>query len=311
MTQIVSINDIKKIVSVLKKGGVIAYPTETAYGLGADATNSKAVAKIFKLKKRKSKPVLVLVHNEKMVHKHFKLNKVAEKLMKKLLPGPLTLVCDKKNLPDIIGKDSHGFRISSNNFVKKLVKAFGKPIISTSANISGKPTLYRIDDVKKQFYGNLDIIVDGGDLKKRKLSTVFDTRKLEVIRKGVVDQKKIFKNITKVLCGGCFNKSHKGHEYFLKKAKSYGDYLVVLISNDHRNKRKYGKGFVSAATRKKNIEKFGIADKVLIGNKGSMFKILDKEKPNIVVLGHDQKQIPKNIVSKYKLKVVRIDRLRV
>ena len=91
--------------------------------------------------------------------------------------------------------------------------------------------------------------------------------------------------MTKVLCGGCFNKVHKGHKYFLKKCKSFGNKLVVVIANDTHNKKPYA---VNQNKRKKNIEKLKIADKVIIGHPKNMKKTVEKEKPDIICLGYDQ-----------------------
>lgn len=308
-TKIVNTTQIKEIVKVLHKGGIIIYPTETSYGIGCDATNEKAVKKIYRIKGRnRKKPLITLVQNEKMAEKYIKLNKIAKILCKKFYNTPLTLVCDSKDLPNVSGENS--FRISSNKFVKTLFNVYRKPLISTSANISGNPPIFKIDEVKA-FDGKVDLIVDGGNLKGKTLSTVFDTRSLEVLREGSLSNKEIFDSISSriVICGGCFNKAHKGHEYFLKYAKSKGDYLIAVVSNDKRNREKYGSKAVSAEKRMKNIDKFKIADKVIIGNEGSIFDILKEERAGIAVLGYDQKEIPKNIIKKYGLKVFRAPKL--
>ncbi len=309
-TQLINKRHIKKICNVLRKGGIIIYPTETSYGIGCDATNKKAIKKIYDIKNRdRNKPLITLVQNEKMAEKYIKLNKVSRKLLKKFSNRPLTLVCDSKLLPNILGENS--FRISSDKFVQKLIRSYKKPITSTSANISGSEALFKIAQVKKVFGGKVDLIVDGGTLKKKKLSTVFDTRSLKVLRKGAISSKEIYETISKsiVICGGCFNIAHKGHEYFLKKAKSKGDYLIVVVSNDKRNREKYGKYAKSALVRKIAIENLWIADKVVVGDKGNIFNIIKKEKAGIVVLGYDQKNVPKDVKKKYNLKISRIDKL--
>jgi FAD synthetase len=112
------------------------------------------------------------------------------------------------------------------------------------------------------------------------------------------------KGMKKVLAGGRFNKFHIGHEYFLKKAKSFGDHLVVIIANDVHNK----KGKISAAERKSNIEKLSIADNVRIGYSDSFVKSVEEERPDIIALGYDQK-LPEDTVyfaDKKKIKIVRI-----
>jgi FAD synthetase len=93
----------------------------------------------------------------------------------------------------------------------------------------------------------------------------------------------------KVLVGGVFNIVHLGHVFFLKKAKDMGDYLIVVIANDKTARRTKRYAVHSQNERKKNIEKLGIADKVLIGDESDFMKVVRKEKPDIIVLGHDQK----------------------
>jgi cytidyltransferase-like protein len=107
----------------------------------------------------------------------------------------------------------------------------------------------------------------------------------------------------RVLCGGHFRKIHGGHIYFLKKAKSFGDYLIVVISNDKLHLKKYRGDFIPAQRRKKNLEKIKIADEVVIGaNPVDYNEIIKKFKPDIVVLGYDQ-NIKLNIP---KLKILRV-----
>ena len=101
----------------------------------------------------------------------------------------------------------------------------------------------------------------------------------------------------KVLAGGCFNKIHKGHIYFLNKTKELG-YLIVVLTNDKNNKKPYA---IKATKRKKNLEKLKIADKIVIGHANDYSKIVKREKPQIIALGYDQK-LPKGI----KVKTVRI-----
>lgn len=113
---------------------------------------------------------------------------------------------------------------------------------------------------------------------------------------------------TKVLCGGTFNRIHEGHVYFLKKAKALGNELVVIVANDSHNKKPYA---VPQEKRKHEIEKLGIADKVLIGDPDKFVGVVEEEKPQIIALGYDQ-ALPKDVGKKIqgmKIKVVRIKRL--
>ncbi|MFH0836557.1 MAG: L-threonylcarbamoyladenylate synthase [Candidatus Aenigmatarchaeota archaeon] len=324
--------NISKTIKILEKGGIIIYPTETCYGIGADATNQKAINKIYEMKKREKKPLIILVSSKKMAEKYIQLNKPA-KLLIKLMPGPLTLIARnknnitkplKKNVGNglVIYQDTIAFRISSHGFVKKLFKYWKKPLVSTSANLSGNPEPYNIKDIDKEIIKNADIVINkmsefdkdsaiNRKPKRTKPSTIFNTLTLEIVRKGPVSEtliKNTLKNkIKKILCGGCFNHIHKGHIYFLKKSKSLGDHLTVVISNNTRNEKKYGTEAIDATERKKAIEKLGIADKVIIGHNGNILKTLKKEQPNIISLGYDQPELPKHIKKKYK--ILRINKL--
>jgi len=107
-----------------------------------------------------------------------------------------------------------------------------------------------------------------------------------------------------VLCGGCFNKIHEGHVYFLNEAKKLGNFLVVVVANDRLNKKKYGARALPAKKRKANIEKLGIADKVVIGREKHFGKALEDYKPDVIALGFDQ-----SMPVKTKIKVTRIRKL--
>jgi len=180
---------LEKCVEVLKKGGILIYPTETSYGIGADATNGKTMENIIKLKNRpQEKKVSIAVSDTEMAKKYLEITKDVEKLVKAFMPGPITLLVKSKY-------GTEGFRIPDNEFVLNLIRAFGKPITATSANISGKPPLYRISEVIRAFKGKVDIIIDGGDLSERRPSTVFNVEKKEIKREGPVTLEQIMKVI--------------------------------------------------------------------------------------------------------------------
>ena len=189
-TEILKINNstIVKAVHVLSKGGIIIYPTETVYGIGADATNDKAVKKVIDVKKRlPSKHIIVAVSDLKMAKKYAVVTKKAEILAKKFMPGPLTLVVESKSRP----ARKIRFRIPDNKFVLSIIRKFGKLITTTSANISGRENLYKIKDIIKSFDGKVDMIIDAGNIPKRKPSTVFDVLEGKVVREGSISEKKI------------------------------------------------------------------------------------------------------------------------
>jgi FAD synthetase len=110
----------------------------------------------------------------------------------------------------------------------------------------------------------------------------------------------------KVLAGGCFNSIHPGHVQFLKKAKSLGDFLVVVIAHDEHNKKPYA---IPANQRKAALEKLGIADKIVIGDADDFSRVILAEKPQIIALGYDQELLEKTIevARQLKINVVRIE----
>lgn len=134
---------IEKVVETLKKGGVIAYPTDTVYGLGANALDEKAVRKVFEIKKRDfRKPISIIVRDLEMAKKVASFGNDTEKILKKILPGPVTVVLYKKKiLPDILtgGSKKVGLRIPDCEFTRTLMEKLDFPITTTSANISGEP----------------------------------------------------------------------------------------------------------------------------------------------------------------------------
>ena len=183
-------NAIPLAVDVLKSNGIIIYPTETSYGIGVDATKSKTVRKIFKIKVReRDKPISIIVSSLDMAKRHVIIDALTRRLAKKFMPGPLTLISRKKNLPDILSKNTIAWRIPSHPFALALVKKFGKPVTATSANKSGKPQMYKINDVIKSFPGSVDLIIDAGNLPRRRPSTVFDASNKKVLRKGPVKER--------------------------------------------------------------------------------------------------------------------------
>jgi len=198
---------IKKAISILKQGGVIVYPTETAYGLGADFLNAKAVNKIYQIKGRNyAKPLSVIVSSIRMAREYVKFDQESLQLAKKYWPGALTLVLpvasyalrvlNKKQsslgfISKIEDQRTVGLRISSNKLATAIVRKFGRPITSTSANISGKGECFSAQEVIRQFrYRKYqpDLMIDAGRLPKKIMSTVVQVidGQVKVLRKGKI-----------------------------------------------------------------------------------------------------------------------------
>ena len=190
-TKITKITDKKivgKAVSVLEKGGLIVYPTETLYGLGADATNDKAVRKLLTIKKRNpSKKMSIAFRDIRMAKKYLIVTAKAANLAKAFMPGPLSLELETKSTP----RRKAGLRIPDNKTILKIIRKLDRPITSTSANISGKENSYKIREIIRLFDGKVDMIIDAGNMPKRKASTVYDPSDGRIIREGPISRKQI------------------------------------------------------------------------------------------------------------------------
>ena len=155
-------DDIKKAVEVMRKGGVILYPTDTVWGIGCDATNPEAVAKVYKIKHRDdSKAMICLVDSDIRMQKYVRdVPEVAWNLME-LATKPTTVILDNAtNLaPNLIAEDgSIAMRITSEAFSKELCYRFQKPIVSTSANISGEPAAQNYRDISPEILDAVDYV---------------------------------------------------------------------------------------------------------------------------------------------------------
>ena len=183
--------DIYKSLEVLKSGGVILYPTDTLWGIGCDATNEKAVNKIYALKKREdSKSMIVLVANDAMLNKHVvEVPELAWDIVD-LATNPTTVVYPKaKQLAkNAIATDgSIAIRIVKEGFCNQLVYKFNRPIISTSANISDKPTPKTFQEISSEIINGVDYVVnqrfDTGTRKASSIIKIGLAGEIAVIRK--------------------------------------------------------------------------------------------------------------------------------
>lgn len=157
---------INQVVELLRKGGVIAYPTDTLFGIGCDIMNKKAIAKVYQIKQRpKNKPFSFICSDLKNISQYAKVSNYAYKTMKRLLPGPYTFILDGSNqVPKMMltKRKTAGIRVPNNAICTALVDALGNPIISTTAatpdgELFNEPWL--IDD---HFSKQIDLVIDGG-----------------------------------------------------------------------------------------------------------------------------------------------------
>ncbi|UCE06305.1 MAG: threonylcarbamoyl-AMP synthase [bacterium] len=192
------LNLVQKAADIILNNGVIGYPTETVYGLGANALNDVAVEKVFQLKRReRNKPILIISSDIEQVKKLiFSFPVTAEILAKHFWPGPITMVFKAtSNLPERLlgGSLRIGIRIPDNKICLELLRRCGVPITSTSANISGQKNPISAQEVSKNFGDKLDLIIDGGRSPSRVPSTVVavDNDRITLIREGAIPKQQI------------------------------------------------------------------------------------------------------------------------
>ena len=183
----------KEAVEVIKMGGIVIAPTDTVYGIIADALNEKAVEKIYEIKKRKkTNPLSILVSNKDMLKKVVKkVSFEEEKIINKFFPGAITLIFEKnEQIPDIVtsGLDTVGIRMPNDKFLLKAIELLGSPIVATSLNLAGEESKTNLDNISQEILNNVDYVIDNGNTKIGVASTVakIDGKKIEILREGTI-----------------------------------------------------------------------------------------------------------------------------
>lgn len=312
-TEIIKVNsdninpvNVKTAAGRIKDGGLVAFPTETVYGLGADAFNHKAVAKIFEAKKRPLEDPLIvhIAQKEDLSKLTDDIPNIALKLADEFWPGPLTLVLKKsKNIPDIVtaGLDTVAIRMPANDIVLSLIKESQTPIAAPSANLFGRPSPTTAQHVMDDLRGRIDMIIDGGKTTVGVESTILDLTQdvLSILRPGGVSIEKlreIIKDIKiykpdKILSPGMYTR------HYSPKAK-----VMLVEGNDEiqiekvrnlalaLNRQGYRIGIMVKEENKNKYNGFNIK---LLGSEydlstcaANLFSVLrefDKEVVNIIV----------------------------
>jgi tRNA threonylcarbamoyl adenosine modification protein (Sua5/YciO/YrdC/YwlC family) len=159
---------IARVVQCLQDGGIIAYPTDTTYGIGCSIFNKKGIERIYKLKQREhKKPFSFICPSLSEVSRYANISNSAFKILKRYLPGPYTFVLDAtREVPDLLltRQKTVGIRIPDNRICLEIVQMLGNPVITTSANLSGEEPVGDPDLIDINFGAQLDLIVDGGML---------------------------------------------------------------------------------------------------------------------------------------------------
>jgi len=181
--------------AIIRRGGVIAFPTDTSYGLGADPFNRQAVARIYRLKGRsEKKPILVLISRKEQLHRLVRrIPRPAEEVIRAFWPGPLTLIFEAQaELADcpVAAQGKIGIRLPANPITRRLIDLTGIPITATSANPSGRPSPWTAETVREYFPQGLELILDAGEGKSGHDSTILDVTEEppRLVRPGAVSQ---------------------------------------------------------------------------------------------------------------------------
>lgn len=179
---------------ILKRGGLVAFPTETVYGLGADAFNREAMDRIYEVKKRPaSKPLTLHIADMNMLRDAgCEMTPEIERLIERFWPGPLTILMKTKDSGKV------GFRMPRHNAALSLIRAVGSPVVAPSANMSGRRPPTESADVLEAFDGKIDAILDAGPTDLGVESTIVDAtvKPPLVVRKGAISDSEILEAVT-------------------------------------------------------------------------------------------------------------------
>ncbi len=236
-------DQILEAANIIRNGGTVAFPTETVYGLGADALNKNAVFHIFEAKGRPAdNPLIVHVDSIKSCLKLVKnIPEKALLLMDEFWPGPLTIVMERKeSVPDITtgGLDTVAIRMPENSFALELIRLSGKPLAAPSANLSGRPSPTSAEHVISDLSGKIDAIVDGGQVSIGLESTVIDVTcdPPAILRPGKISKEDIEEHVGEVKIA-YDDKVHHESETVRSPGMKYTHYspdsTVILVEGEH------------------------------------------------------------------------------
>ena len=288
-------NELDDIADALNKGKIVVFPTETVYGIGADATNDVAVKKIFEAKGRpQDNPLIVHISNYKMLEDVAqKPNDTEMALMKAFWPGPFTIILKcKGNLPKSVtaGLDTVGIRMPDNNIALSIIDAAKKPIAAPSANESGKPSGTNLKDIFKELDNRVDYFVDGGNTDIGVESTVVkvDGDVVDILRPGKISVEDINKLGIKVRLDEHVFKDVKENEVVQSPGMKHKHYApstdAILVEYDEDDEKMLEKmrkfkdstnlkvGAICFDEHEKDIAKLGITT-IKMGSKSDLMNI--------------------------------------
>tara|TARA_B100000029_G_scaffold287768_1_gene281574 strand:- start:343 stop:1263 length:921 start_codon:yes stop_codon:yes gene_type:complete len=248
-----------KAKKILEDGGLVIFPTETVYGIGCNATDLKAIKRLYKIKKRPTNnPLICHFSDISYIKKNFKLNKIACQLADKFWPGPLTIILKKKEdskIHPILSNNTKfvGCRIPKHPLAQKLLKKLNFPVAAPSANISNKLSATNTSHLKDFFDENI-YVLDGGKSFYGLESTVIDIKnnKIKILRLGSITFEQIKKLIPNVVIGNNYSKLSPG-----QKQKHYSPNLPLRINVNTVLKGEallnFGKNNLKSKTKELNL----------------------------------------------------------
>ena len=278
------LNRIKEAAMSIREGNIVLFPTETVYGIGANALDENAVNKIFEAKGRASdNPLIVHICDISMLDNLVKeIGQVEQKLMDNFWPGPLTIIFNRKEcIPNNVtaGLNTVGIRMPSNNIARKLIELAELPIAAPSANISGKPSGTKIEDIIDELDGKVDYILDSGMVDIGVESTVVRVidNKVHILRPGKITVEDIKNLGIEVVIEKQIMEECKPQEKVMSPGMKYRHYapntkclLVYSDSNDKlvdriNQEMQLGKN-VLILGRTSNLEKYSTENKLDMGD---------------------------------------------
>ena len=307
---------IKEASEIIKDGGLVLFPTETVYGIGANGLNEEAVKNIFIAKGRKQdNPLILHISNIEMLDRIAKnITELEYKLMEEFWPGPFTIILERKDIvPDVVtgGLDTVGIRMPSNEIAKWLIEYADVPISAPSANISGRPSGTNVEDIFKELSNKVDYIIDGGQCEIGLESTV--VRVIDgiphILRPGKITEEQIRKVAGDVIVDKHILGDLEKNEKVLSPGMKYKHYApnskcLLVYSKENENmineinkiSKEYKNPLIVCHTN--NIEKYNKQNVIDMGETleeitKNIFKILrkvDLYNPDIVLIEGVQKE---------------------
>ena len=308
-------NKICEASNEIKNGNLVIFPTETVYGIGANALNDEACKNIFKAKGRAGdNPLIVHVNNLEMIKQIVEEpNEIEKKLINAFCPGPFTIILKAKDIiPKSVtaGLDTVGIRMPSNKVANKLIEYAGVPIAAPSANFSGMPSGTNIEDIKNEFDGKVAVIIDSGMVDIGLESTVVRVinNKVRILRPGKITKEDIEKLGFEVAIDKNILGKYDGKEKVLSPGMKYRHYapktkcMMVYSNNEEKMVEKIREISESKNTliicRDKNYDKYNVEYKIKMGNTleeiaHNIFSILrkvDKYNVDLVIIEGMEKE---------------------